>query len=344
MTKLYEPEFIFLKQEDVIAAGALDMAATIDDVELAYKLFASGDMIQPHKPVFRFKNPKTGREKHYLVVSMPVYVGGEVNRIGHKWAAESMDNAERGDMPMGVDVILLHDLEHAIPHAIMEGGLITAMRTSAVAGVGAKYLARPDSKVAGLVGAGVIGRTMIMALTTAMPSLETIRLYDLNRERAEGLKKEFKDSIDVVITDGVEEAFRDADIVTSQTTASTPFVIDEWLPKGSYYASMSADAEIGAILSTDRLVTDNWATLKTWDFFLPTQLWKEGKLKEEDITDIGEIILGEKPGRQSDDERILFANRGMGALDITVAERIYRTAMEKGIGQKLKLWDKPLWI
>ena len=107
---------------------------------------------------------------------------------------------------------------------------------------------------------------------------------------------------------------------------------------------MSADAEIGAILSTDRLVTDNWATLKTWDFFLPTQLWKEGKLKEEDITDIGEIILGEKPGRQSDDERILFANRGMGALDITVAERIYRTAMEKGIGQKLKLWDKPLWI
>ena len=63
MTKLYEPEFLFLKQEDVIAAGALDMAATIDDVELAYKLFASGDMIQPHKPVFRFENPEDRQRK-----------------------------------------------------------------------------------------------------------------------------------------------------------------------------------------------------------------------------------------------------------------------------------------
>ena len=123
---------------------------------------------------------------------MPVYVGGEVNRIGHKWAAESMDNAERGDMPMGVDVILLHDLEHAIPHAIMEGGLITAMRTSAVAGVGAKYLARPDSKVAGLVGAGVIGRTMIMSLTTAMPSLETYGCMILTVNALKDWKKNLK--------------------------------------------------------------------------------------------------------------------------------------------------------
>lgn len=345
MPEYYEPEFIFLTQEDVIAAGGLDMAATLADVELAYKLFASGDVIQPHKPVFRFDHPETGEKQYYLAVSMPVYVGGEVNRIGHKWAAESMANAVRGDMPMGIDIILLHDLDHAIPHAIMEGGLITAMRTSAVAGVGAKYLANPNSKVAGLVGAGVIGRTMIMALTTAMPELEEIRLVDLNRERAEGLANEFKAQIRVKVVDSVEEAFKRADIITTQTTARLPIVKDEWIPKGSYYAHMSSnEAEDAAFLATDRLVVDNWSTLKTWDFFPPTQLLKAGKLRDEQVTDIGEIILGQKPGRDYHDQRILFANLGMGCLDITIAERIYQNAKALGLGKKLKLWEKPLWI
>lgn len=345
MTETYKPEFLFLTQEDVIAAGALDMQAAQDDIELTYKLFSSGQVNQPHKPVFNFDNPETGEKRQYLAVSMPVYVGGKVNRIGHKWAAESLDNAKRGDMPMGIDIILLHDLEHAIPHAIMEAGLITAMRTSAVAGVGAKALANPDSRSAGLVGAGVIGRTMIMSLTTAMPTLEEIRLFDLNRGRAEDLAEEFKDQVKVVVVESVREAFMNADIITTQTTARTPFVKDEWIHKGSYYAHMAAyEAEDEVFLNTDRLVVDNWATLKTWDFFAATRLQMDGKIKDEDVTDIGKILLGEAPGRKSGDERILFANLGMGCLDITMAERIYQNAKAKGLGQKLSLWDKPLWI
>jgi ornithine cyclodeaminase len=345
MNKPFTPEFLYLTQEDVIEAGALDMAAAQEDVEIAYKLFSSGQVNQPHKPVFNFDNKETGQKQYYLVVSMPVYVGGKVDAIGHKWAAESLGNAKRGDMPMGIDVILLHDLEHAIPYAIMEGGLITAMRTSAVAGVGAKYLARQDSKVAGLVGAGVIGRTMIMSLTTAMPYLEEIRLYDLNRKRAEDLADEFSEQLEVIVVDSVEDAFRDADIITTQTTARSPIVEDKWVPQGSYYAHMSrTEGEDAVFLNTDRLVVDNWATLQTWEFFPATRLHNEGKIEEGDISDIGDILLGKKPARIRADERILFANLGMGCLDITMANRIYLSAKEKGLGQKLKLWEKPLWI
>ena len=345
MENYYEPEFLFLTQEDVIAAGGLDMKATLEDVELAYKLFDSGQIDQPHKPVFQIKHPETGEEHYYLAVSMPVYVKGEINRLGHKWASESMANAKRGDMPMGVDVILLHDMEHAIPHAIMEGSIITAMRTSAVAGVGAKYLANPDSKTAGLIGAGVIGRTMIMSLTTAMPSLEELRLFDLNKQRAEELAAEFADLIKIKVVDSVEEAFKDADILTSQTTSRTPFVNNEWIPEGSYYAHMSSkEGKDEVFLNTDKLVTDNWDTLKTWEFFPPTRLAKEGKLDESGICNIGEIILGEKEGRTSPEQKIIFANLGMGCLDIVVAERIYQNAKKLGLGQKLKLWEKPLWI
>jgi ornithine cyclodeaminase len=321
------------------------MPATLDDVELAYKLFASGEIDQPHKSVMQYDNKKTGQKRHYLTVSMPVYVGGEVNRAGIKWAAESMDNAARGDMPMGIDIIILHDLEHAIPHAIMEGGLITGMRTSAVAGVGAKYLANPDSKVAGLIGAGVVGRTMIMALTSAMPGLEEIRLYDLNEQRSFDLAKEFKDTISIKVVDGIETAFKDADIITTQTTARKNIVKNEWIPKGSYYAHMSTDeAEDEAFLDTDLLVTDNWQTLKGWEFFAPTRLVNESKLDGNAIVDLGEIIIGLKEGRKSPEDRILFANLGMGCLDIVIAERIYNNAKAQGLGQKLSLWEKPLWI
>jgi ornithine cyclodeaminase/alanine dehydrogenase-like protein (mu-crystallin family) len=345
MTELYNPEFLFLTQEDVIAAGALDMKATLEDVELAYQLFASGKVIQPHKSVMQYDNEETGQKRQYLTVSMPVFVGGDVNRAGIKWAAESMDNAKRGDMPMGVDIIILHDLEHAIPLAIMEGGLITAMRTAAVAGVGAKYLANPDSKIAGLIGAGVVGRTMIMALTTAMPSLEEIRLYDLDEIKAHDLSEEFKDTIDVKVVENVETAFKDADIITTQTTARRNIVKKEWIPPGSYYAHMSSDeAEDAAFLETNLLVVDNWQTLKGWEFFSPTRLVNEGKLDADEIIDLGEIIIGKKKGRMSPEDSIIFANLGMGCLDIVIAERIYKNAKAKRLGQTLTLWDKPLWL
>jgi ornithine cyclodeaminase len=345
MTTYYDPAFIFLSQEDVIKAGGLDMNATLEDVEKTYKLFASGQVQQPHKPVMNFDHPVTGKERYYMTVSMPVYVGGDVNRVGHKWAAESLANQERGDMPMGVDIVLLHDLEHAIPHAIMEGGLITAMRTAAVAGVGAKYLANPGSKVAGLVGAGVIGRTMIMAMMGAISSLREIRLYDLNLARARSLAAEFKDQIEIRVVDNIREAFENADIITTQTTTREPIVPDEWVPKGSYYAHMApAEAEDPVFLKTDRLVVDNWGTLRTWDFFPPTRLVKEGRLKEDDVVNLGDIMIGKAEGRTRADKRILFANLGMGCLDITVAERIYRNAVAKGLGQMVRLWDKPLWI
>lgn len=343
--KYYDPEFLFLTQEDVIAAGGLDMKAALEDVELTYRLFASGEIRQPHKPIMHFNHPETGQENYYLTVSMPVYVGGSVNRVGHKWAAESMDNAKRGDMPMGVDIILLHDLEHAIPLAIMEGGLITAMRTSAVGGVGAKFLANPGSKTAGLVGAGVIGRTMIMALMGAVPSLEVIRLVDLDKNRAMGLAEEFKGQIDVQVVDSIAEAYADADIITSQTTSKKNIIKDAWIPKGSYYAHMAFnEAEDDAFLNTDLLVVDNWNTLKTWEFFTPTRLVEEKKLTETAITDLGDIILNKKQGRTSPDQRILFANLGMGCLDITIAERIYQNAKKMGLGRKLRLWDQPKWI
>ena len=149
----------------------------------------------------------------------------------------------------------------------------------------------------------------------------------------------------VRVTDSIQEAYAGADIVTSQTTARHNIVKDEWIPEGSYYAHMASnEAEDKAFLKTDLLVVDNWDTLKTWDFFPPTRLVADNKLAERDVTNLGDIIIGKKQGRTGPEQRVIFANLGMGCLDITMANRIYQNAVKKGVGQQLRLWDKPLWI
>lgn len=340
MVENFVPEFLFLSQEDVIAAGGLDMAATIQDVELAYKLFAAGETIQPSGAMFQFNHPQTGAEQYYMTVSMPAYVGAEIDLAGHKWYADSMANRNRDDVPTASAVILLHNFDHAIPLAIMEGGLLTAMRTSAAAGVGAKYLARSNSRVAGLIGAGMLGRTMIMALTAAMPGLAEIRLYNRTRARALSLAEDFQDIIPVRVVDSPQEACQGADIIASQTSARSPFVKDAWIPRGSYYAHMDpCDAEDAVFLSTDYLVVDHWEAMRTREDFAPARLMKNRKL-----TNLGEIVLGKEPGRTDPEQRIMFASLGMAALDIVVGKRIYENAKAHGLGQTLRLWEKPLWV
>jgi ornithine cyclodeaminase len=173
-----------MKQEDVIEAGILDMEKVLEMVEKAFYLEGQGEIINPPKTVFGIP---IGKEPESHFFAMPVYIGGDVNRPGIKWAAESMANARTGNLPMGIDLVILSDPVTVKPVAIMDGMVITAMRTAAAAGVAAKYLAPKGAKTAGFVGAGVIGRTMIMALKQVIPGLEEIRLCDLRLEKAEKL-------------------------------------------------------------------------------------------------------------------------------------------------------------
>ena len=108
MISVTKPEFLFLKQEDVIAAGVLDMELALQDVEQALLMHGRDEIKQPPKTVLEFPDPQSGHRR-YLTGSMPAYLGGGIKRAGLKWAAESMDNACRGDLPYGMDLVILHD-------------------------------------------------------------------------------------------------------------------------------------------------------------------------------------------------------------------------------------------
>jgi len=338
------PEILFLKQEDVIKAGVLDMKKTIEDVETVFKMYAAGEVQQPVKTLMEFPDPIT-KDRGRLVVSMPVYLGGKINRAGVKWAAESLENQRTGRLPYGIDVVILHDLDAAHPVAIMDGTLITAMRTSAASGVAAKYLANLDSKIAGMVGAGVIGRTAIQAYLEIFPKLEEIRIYDLDRSKSEGLAQEFHQRINIRVADDARQAVEGADVVATQTTTRKHFLQKEWLKSANFYAQMGTnEAEEAEILQADVLVVDDWGAISHYTPGYLAQLVDAGKLDPSRILELKNVVSGKVKARTDPKQHILFKSMGMGSEDIIVAERIYQTAKAMGLGQILKLWDTPLWV
>ncbi len=335
-------ELLFMQQEDVIAAGILDMDKVLEMVEKAFYLEGHGEIINPPKTVFGIpigQNPQS----HFF--SMPVYIGGDVNRPGTKWAAESIANAKTGNLPMGIDMVILSDPVTVQPVAIMDGMVITAMRTAAAAGVATKYLAPKGAKVAGCVGAGIIGRTMIMALKQVIPSLEQVKLCDLNLQKAKKLAAEFKDEIQVISTNSVEEAVTGADVIATMTTSRKPFVKAEWVKDGAMVIQMSSwEVEAGVVKKANKVVVDSWDQMKENDLSVIKQVVQSGDLDEKDIWALNEVVCGKKPGREKDDEITLFSSRGMGCLDIIIGDYLYKEAIKKGLGQKLILWDEAKWV
>jgi len=337
------PEILFLKQEDVIAAGILQMATVLPLVERSFVLHGEGQVKNPTKTTLLL--PPGEAEWQAKFVAMPIHIGGGVNQPGLKWAAESMENLRGKELPMGIDIVILSDAATVLPVAIMDGTLITAMRTAAAAGIAAKYLARPGAAVAGVVGAGVIGRTLLMALPLVLPELAKVKLYDLNQAKAEALAAEFAPGLAVEVVDSAEAAIAGSDAAFTATTSATPFVKDTWLAAGSFYAHLSAcEAEAAAALNTDRLVADDWEPIRHHPASLFYGLAASGQIKDSDVDHLRDIIVGKKPGRTGDQERIFYASRGLGCQDIIVAQHIYQNAKRQGLGQTLRLWERPLWL
>ena len=156
-------DFLYLSQEDVVAAGGTDMSAVIDVVEGAFRLKAAGQVVNPQKVMLTWSDEPGTQERDGRIMAMPAWVGGEWDVAGMKWIPSVPANPARG-LPRANAIVLLSDRETGLPVAVMDGTIVSAMRTGAVTGVAIRHLARPDARSAGLLGAGVLTRTQLMAL------------------------------------------------------------------------------------------------------------------------------------------------------------------------------------
>jgi ornithine cyclodeaminase len=343
-------QVLWLSQKDVIAAGGLDMAATLDDVEEVFRLYALGEYALPRKVSLEWVWEETpvGEQSNHLNL-MSGYVGGQVNAAGFKAIASFPRNPFKWNLPRASALIILHDTQVGLPLAVMDGTLISAMRTGAVSGVGAKYLAREDATRVGLIGAGVQCRTQLMALQVTRPDIQQAAVFDIRRDRAETFAAEMggRLGLDIRVAESAEEASRQAEIlVTATTNVTRPIVHDGWLMPGTYYAHVSGyECEYDVIRHAEKVLVDDWDLVKARMYSTVAMMWRDGEFADDDLyAEFGEVVAGQKPGRENDREVIVFSPIGLALHDVAVANRIFQTAQSKGAGQRVTLWDSPLWL
>jgi N-[(2S)-2-amino-2-carboxyethyl]-L-glutamate dehydrogenase len=335
-----EARFRFLSQEDVVAAGGLDVAATIDVVEEALRLHAEGDTRLPSKSALLWSDELGSEEKDGRIMAMPAYVGGSVGLVGLKWIPSVPSNPSRG-LPRGIGLIVLTDPRTGLPVAVMDGTIVSAVRTGAVTGVTARRLARPGARVAAILGAGVQAATQLSALEVVLPELDEVRVWDIAPERAEA----FRERSDAVVpVASAEEACRDADVIVAATMAPEPYVPPEWLGVGSLFCSVSSlDAEIACVERADLVVCDLWEHETGHPSRPLARALAAGALTRGDVVELPELVTGRHPGRTSDDQRIFSSPVGLAIEDVAAAARVYREAEDLGIGTELSLWQDPIW-
>lgn len=336
-------DIIFLNNKAMEQAGVTDMAAAIRDVEQAYILNQSEDVINPGKCVLRWG--KTVEDENVLgrINAMPGYIGGEYDMAGIKWIGSGPMNYKKG-LPRASVTVILNDPETKLPVCVADGTAISAMRTGASGGVAIKLLARSDARTMAICGAGAQAHTQLEAAVLARPTLDTVYVYDIREENAQrfaGINAEKYPHIRFIVTSDVETAARNSDIIDCVTLATEPFIKGQWLKKGALVMNM-ADFEVdyACLERADKVVVDFWEGIKHRMISSVALMWRDGLFKDEQIhAQLGEILSGTKAPRENDDEIIYFNAVGAGILDIAVAARCYHTAKQSGIGITVPFWE-----
>ena len=242
-------------------------------------------------------------------------------------------------------MIILNDPETLIPIAVMDGTVISASRTGANTGVAAKYLAKKDSKILGLIGAGVQNRTQMTAVLSVLPDINEIRIFDISRERAQSFSKEMCEVAgrDIKVMTSARETVAGADVFITATATKEPIIEADWIEPGVLYSHVgSHECTFDAILKMDRRIVDDWEQIKHRGVESLAIMHSEGMITDDAISgEIGAIVDGVVPARVSADERIYFNTVGLGIQDVALASLVYQNAVKKGVGKTLKLWNKP---
>jgi len=326
-------ETLLLNQQEV--SELLNMPDAIKAVEEAYKAYNLNKVQQP--PIVSIDVAE-----HKGEIDIKACYSGISGMTSVKTAVGYWNNPEAYGLPTLLATICLFDGKTGYPVCIMDGRLITEYRTGAAGAVSAKVLARKDSKTVGVIGAGSQARMQLRALAEVL-TIETVKVWSRSKEKLAGYKSDIEAllGINVVICDVPEESVAEADIVVTATPGKKAIILKDWIEKGTHIIAVGADMEgkqeiDPEIFSGAKIVVDSidQCTLKG-----ETQNpIKAGIISAKDIhAEIGEVLLGKKPGRVNDDEITIFDTTGMGVQDNTTAKIIYDWAVEKGLGQYLRL-------
>jgi ornithine cyclodeaminase/alanine dehydrogenase len=320
-------KLLYLSRADVETVN-LEMRTIINLLEQAFMEKGHGNVEMPPKPGVHTMPDA-------FIHAMPAYIPS-MKSAGIKWVSGYPENFKRG-LPYITGLLILNDVETGIPYAVMDCAWITAYRTGAASALAAKYLARPESETAGILACGVQGRTNLEALSCLF-KIKKVYAYDVLPDVQERYVRDMSEKLGLEIIDVKEpkQAVTESDLVVTSGPIlkhPTPTIDKDWLKPGAYASAVDFDSYFtgAAMAQMDRISTDDHAQFqyyKSVGYFQQTP---------DPYADLGEIVAGLKPGRQTAEERTLAINLGLAMDDMAVAPTIFRIAKEKGLGTILPL-------
>ncbi len=264
-----------------------------------------------------------------------------MNHAGVKIVGDFVDNYKQG-LPSEMALLNLFDPRTGMPQAIIDATAITEMRTGAITALGAKHLARKDSKVLGHIGARGTAYWNVRLLDRLF-DFDEIRVHSRRPESRESFARKLSEDLGkpVRVTEDWQSCVEGADIVVeaSRLPEPQPMLLTEWIKPAAFvvpYGTMSA-VELSLTDIMDKMVVDDWGQCKGGPFGSLRRHVETGKLSAETLhAELCEIVVGTKPGRESDTETILFWHRGLSLSDIALGHAMLEKARARGLGTELR--------
>lgn len=323
-----------LKKEDM--ERVFTMSDAIEASKDALEIYSKGESDIPLRTVLDVK--EQGAESIYMPGFAP-----SANALGVKIVSVFPNNNSKGLSTTPATMILI-DEETGEVSSMMDGTYLTQIRTGAVSGVATDLLARKDSKIFAIIGTGGQAPKQIEAVLTVR-DIETVMIYNRKLEKAEAFAKEMKESLgkefnaEFIATDSAEDAVKNADIITTVTTAKKPVFDGKNVKKGTHINGVGSfkpdmqELDEYIVVNADKIYVDtrDGVLNESGDLLIPIE---KGTFKIEDIEgELGEVVIGKAKSRENDQEITLFKTVGSGILDVVTARRIYEKAKQKNIGQ-----------
>lgn len=315
------------------------MSELLVAIEEGFKKFVKGGCLMPHRSIIEVDDLG-------VMLFMPAYVKPDSASV--KIVTVYPRNLDKG-LPTLFSLVVYLDVKTGKPLAIIEGSSITAYRTGAVSGVAIKHLAKKNPKRVGIIGAGRQARTQVLAAKEAAPTISKLYVFDIREEKAEdfvgwvgraGLK------LDASVSRDPREVVLESEVIVLATTSRTPVINGEWLTNGSLVVSIgwvgkdSREVDDETLRRSDKLVVDSREAVlqESGDIIDPL---KRGVIRGDEIFELGEVVAGFKPGRESEEEIIFFKSVGLAFEDAITARLVYEKAVRAGLTE-VSLWPSSL--
>ena len=368
-------DFLYLSEPDTLKAGVMDAARCVDVSEEVFILLSEGDYLMgganhnshgmgivfPKETPFP-NMPVAGPDRRF--VAMPAYLGGRFDVCGNKWYGSNAANPSKG-LPRSVLTVMLNDKDTGEPLCLMSANLLSAARTGAVPGVAVRHLARQDATVCTVIGCGAINHACVEAIKTQMPGLKKLICYDIFEEKSQEFADWATKTLGLAgeVSTDLEQAVRMGEIITVAASRLKPLHIeDAWLQKGATLMLSGPSKGDDGLWQNTKIIYDHIelhyayreeavASGDIAGYYAGViggpiyTLMDQGKVPPlSESIGLGDVIRGIKPGRTSDDERIVFVACGMAVFDVAWGMEVYENALKMGIGQKLLLWESAMQV